>query len=328
MMRWSIVIITAVLLSVALVSPSDFYINFASRVLIYSIFALSLNLLVGYAGLLSLSHSAFFGISGYCVALLTVNYGWGSGTAIGIALLFTMVVGALFGALALRARGIGFLMITLALGQIVWGLALRWADLTGGENGIRGIKRTLPLGVNIDDAMSFYVLTCIVFLFVLYVMYLFVHSPFGASLRGTRDQPRKMSALSFDVWLIRWIAFIVASFFAGIAGILGLYLDRFISPNVLSLMWSAEGLLMVIVGGAGTLLGPVVGAAVVMIFKHIMSAYMDRWTTALGILFVAIVVFMPDGLVPGCKRLFHLTRSSLRLESAKRSTEARAEDAS
>lgn len=312
MNRWSFAIILAILLIVALASPGDFYTNFATRVLIYSIFALSLNLLVGYAGLMSLAHSAFFGISGYCVASLAVNHGWSTGAAIAMALLLTMMVGALFGALALRAKGIGFLMITLALGQIVWGLALRWADVTGGENGIRGIKRVLPFGVNVDSAMSFYVLTCVVFLIVCWIMSCFVSSPFGVSLCGTRDQPRKMSALGFNVWLIRWITFVVASLFAGIAGILNLYLDKFISPNVLSLLWSAEGLLMVIVGGAGTLFGPVVGAVLVLVFKHIMSAYVERWTAGLGILFVAIVLFMPDGLVPGCKRLVRLAFPSSR----------------
>jgi len=326
-MRWSI-IIAAILVAIALVSPSDFYTNFASRVLIYSIFALSLNLLVGYAGLMSLAHSAFFGISGYGLASLTVNYGMSIGMAIVMALLLTMMVGALFGALALRGKGIGFMMITLALGQIVWGIALRWAALTGGENGIGGIKRVAPFGFDVDNATNFYILTSIVFMAVFCVMGCFVRSPFGISLRGTRDQPRKMSALAFDVWLIQWITFIAASAFAGIAGILSLFLDRFISPNVLSLMWSAEGLLMVIVGGAGTLAGPVVGAALVLIFKHIMSAYVERWTTLLGLMFVVIVLLMPDGLVPGCKRLIRSMRSSRKADGAGLTPVASLEDRS
>ncbi len=302
MNRWFIVI-PAILVVVGVLSPGDFYLNFATRVLIYSIFALSLNLIVGYSGLLSLCHSAFFGIAGYCVAWLTVKQNWSGASAIPLALVVTAAVGALFGALALRAKGIGFLMITLALGQIVWGLAMRWTEVTNGENGIHGIKRAPIFGVPIDTSTRYYAITCIVFLVVIFAMHCLVRSPLGASLRGARDQPRRMSALAFNVRLIQWISFIAASFFAGVAGILALYLDRFISPDVLSLMWSAEGLLMVIVGGAGVLLGPVVGAAVVLVFTNVVSAYVDRWTAALGVLFVAIVLFMPDGLVPGCRRL-------------------------
>lgn len=311
-MNRSFIVIPAILLAVGALSPGDFYSNFATRVLIYSIFALSLNLLVGYAGLLSLCHSAFFGISGYCVAWLSVKQGWNAGAAVAAALLLTTMVGALFGVLALQARGIGFLMITLALGQIVWGLAIRWTEITGGENGIRGIKKISLFGLGIDTSARLYAMTCVVFLIVVLALYCFTRSPFGVSLRGTRDQPRRMSALGFDVWLIRWLTFIAASFFAAIAGVLAAYLDRFVSPGVLSLMWSAEGLLMVIVGGAGVLLGPVVGAAVVLIFTNIVSAFMDRWNTALGLLFVAIVLFMPEGLLPGCGRLIERFRASIR----------------
>ncbi|MCC6776104.1 MAG: branched-chain amino acid ABC transporter permease [Hyphomicrobiales bacterium] len=302
MNRWFI-ILPAALAAFAIVSPSDFHTNFGTRVLIYSIFALSLNILVGYAGLMSLCHSAFFGLAGYSVAWLSVFKGWSAPAAIATALLLTTAIGAVFGALALRAKGIGFLMITLALGQIAWGLAVRWSDVTGGENGIRGIKRAAPLGINIDAAISFYVLTSIVFLVVCFAMYAFTRSPFGASLCGTRDQPRRMSALGYDVGLIQWISFVLASFFAGISGVLGVFLDKFISPGVMSLTWSAEGLLMVIVGGASAFLGPVVGTALVLVFTHVVSSFVDRWTAALGVLFLTIVMFMPNGLVPGCRKL-------------------------
>lgn len=298
--RWY-ALLPAILAAVALASPGDFYTNFATRVLIMSIFALSLNLLVGYGGLLSLCHSAFFGIAGYAVAWLAVKQGWSAPAAIVAALLLVVVVGAGFGALALRAKGIGFLMITLALGQIVWGLAMRWVDVTGGDNGIRGLKRPL-LGIDASDAMSFYAITCVVFLAVCAAMHRLVQSPYGASLRGTRDQPRRMAALGFDVWLIRWSAFVLAAFLAGVAGVLDVYFHKFISPGVLSLVASAEGLLMVIVGGASVLLGPVVGAAVVLVFTQVVSAYTERWTAALGLLFLAIVLLMPDGIVPGCRR--------------------------
>jgi branched-chain amino acid transport system permease protein len=293
-----LIVVPGILLIVALASPGDFYINLASRILVYAIFALSLNLVVGYAGLLTLCHSAFFGISGYCVAWLSVEHGASAIAAIAIALLLATAVGALFGALALRAKGIGFLMITLALGQIVWGLAMRWTQVTGGENGIRGLKRPALFGLSIDTSISFYALACVIFIIVYLAMYCFTRSPFGASLQGARDQPRRVSALGFDIWQIRWITFPISSFFAAIAGVLGVYLDKFISPNVLSLMSSAEGLLMVIVGGAGVVFGPVVGAAVVLIFTHVMSASINRWTAALGGFFWPLFYLCPMGWCP------------------------------
>jgi len=291
--RW-LALIPIGLIAFALASPADFYLNFASRILIAAIFALSLNLLVGYGGLMSIGHSAFFGIAAYAVAWLSVKQGWSAPAAVIAALLACTAVAGIFALLALRAKGIGFLMITLALGQIVWGVAVRWVDLTGGDNGIRGIKRPRIAGIDIDSATAFYALTVVIFVIVCLAMWRIARSPFGASLQGTRDQPRRMSALGFDVWLIRWIA--------GVAGILDLYHHKFVSPEVVSLSASAQALLMVIVGGSSVLLGPVVGAVVVLLFSQIVGAYMDRWTAALGMMFLFIVLFMPEGLAPGLKK--------------------------
>ena len=125
-------------------------------------------------------------------------------------------------------------------------------------------------------------------------MALFVRSPFGASLRGTRDQPRRMTALGYNVWLIRFLAFVFSGFWAGVAGLLFIYYNQFISPQVVALTTSAEALLMVISGGSGTLLGPIVGAAIVVIMKNVVSAYIERWNLVLGVIFVLIISFMPE----------------------------------
>lgn len=313
-MNRTLALVGAIIVLFGFVSPGDFYTNFATRTLVAAIFALSLNLLVGYGGLISLGHSAFFGISAYCVAWLTVKQGWGHLSAIAMALTLSIAVAGAYGALALRARGIGFLMITLALGQITWGLANRWVAVTGGDNGITGITRPTPFGISLGGALSFYLLSAVVFLLVCFLMSRLVRSPFGASLRGTRDQPRRMSALGYDVWLIRWIAFVAAGLVAAIAGILDVYYHKFISPHALSLFESAMVLLMVIVGGSSTLLGPVLGAAIVLIFAQVASAYVERWTAALGILFLVIVIFMPEGILPG---LLQLWRNSRRTAAAK-----------
>lgn len=302
--RWFL-IVPAVLAGVGLLSPGDFYTNFATRILIAAVFALSLNVMVGYAGLMSLCHSAFFGVAAYAVAWLSVQHGFSPAAAICIALALSVAVAAVFGLLALRAAGIGFLMITLALGQIVWGLAMRWVDVTGGENGIRGLKRPASvLGLDISDATGYYILVSIVFAGVCLILHTFTRSPLGASLVGVRDQPRRMSALGFNVWMIRWLAFVLSGLLAGVAGVLEVYFHKFVSPEILSLHASAQGLLMVIVGGSAVLLGPVVGAVTVLLVAQVASLYVDRWTAVLGIMFVVIVLFMPQGLVPGLRRLW------------------------
>ncbi len=279
-----------------------YYVNIASQILLYAIFALGLNILVGYAGLVSLGHAGLFGVAAYVVAYLLVA-GHGHVLAITAALAASLVVTAGFAALSLRSTGITFIMITLALGEIIWGLAYRWISLTNGDNGITAPTRPAPFGIALGDARAFYVATLIIFFLVVAAVGIFVRSPFGAALRGTRDQPRRMSALGYHVWMIRFWAFMFSGLLSAIAGILFVYYNQFISPQALALTASAESLLMVISGGAGTLLGPVVGAALVVIVKNVVSAYVERWNFMLGAIFVAIVVFMPEGLVPGVVRL-------------------------
>ena len=279
-----------------------YYVNIASQILLYAIFALGLNVLVGYVGLVSLGHAGLFGIAAYIVAYLLAS-GHGHAFAIVAALVGSLSATACFAALSLRATGISFIMITLALGEIIWGLAYRWISLTNGDNGISVAARPSPFGLALGDARVFYGATLIVFLLAVAASAIFVRSPFGAALCGTRDQPRRMNALGYHVWLIRFWAFMFSGLLTSVAGILFVYYNEFISPQALALTASAEGLLMVISGGAGTLLGPIVGAALVVIVKNVVSAYVERWNFMLGAIFVAIVVFMPEGLVPGAVRL-------------------------
>ena len=184
--------------------------------------------------------------------------------------------------LSLRAPGLGFIMITLALGQIVWGVAYRANDLTGGDNGIRHPARPMPFGFDIRDAPSFYYFTLIVFAIALFFIWRFSRSPFGASLMGTRDQPRRMRMLGHNVWLIQLLTFVMAGFWGSVASILYVYYNLFLSPHAISLQQSAEILLMAILGGASTLTGPIVGAAIITLVKNVVSTYVERWNTLLG----------------------------------------------
>jgi branched-chain amino acid transport system permease protein len=208
-----------------------------------------------------------------------------------------------FALLALRGTGLGFVMITVALGQIVWGVAYRWISLTNGDNGISITGRPSPLGLALTTPSGFYWATLVVFIVAIGSMAMFVASPLGAAVRGTRDQPRRMTALGYHVWMIRFLAFLFSGFWSGVAGLLYLYYNQFVSPQAVALTASAEALLMVIAGGTGTLLGPIVGAGLVVVIKNVASAYIERWNFVLGAIFVAIVVFMPEGLVPGTRRL-------------------------
>jgi branched-chain amino acid transport system permease protein len=280
---------------------NTYYINVASQILLFAVFALALNVLVGYAGLVSLGHAGLFAIAGYTAALL-LQAGYGHLAANSAAMVVTLAASAIFAMLALRSTGIGFLMITLALGQIIWGIAYRWASLTNGDNGVNVTTRPAPFGLSLSNAPSFYFACLIVFLLALATMVLFVRSPFGASLRGTRDQARRMNALGYNVWLIRFLAILFSGFWTGISGLLFIYYNQFISPQVSALTASAEVLLMVISGGTATLLGPIAGAVIVVVMKNVVSAYIERWNLVLGVIFIVIITFMPEGLVPGTVR--------------------------
>jgi branched-chain amino acid transport system permease protein len=307
----------AILVTVPVWVGSTYYVNIASQILFYAIFALAVNVLAGYAGLVSLGHAGLFGIAAYAAAKLMTT-GYGHPVVIAGTLLVTVLAAAVFATLALRGTGLGFVMITVALGQIVWGVAYRWISLTNGDNGISISGRPSPFGLSLASPRGFYWATLVVFLIAVLSMAVFVASPFGASVRGTRDQPRRMNALGYHVWLIRFLAFLLSGFWTGVAGLLYLYYNQFVSPQAVALAASAEALLMVIAGGTATLLGPVTGAALVVIMKNVASAYIERWNFVLGAIFVAIVVFMPEGLVPGTARLARWVASRWRAARTRR----------
>ncbi len=288
-----------------------YYVNIASQILFYAIFALGVNVLAGYAGLVSLGHAGLFGIAAYAGARI-MNDGHGQLVVAAGALGLTLLVSAVFAVLALRGTGLGFVMITVALGQIVWGIAYRWISITNGDNGIAIRGRPSPMGLSLTSPASFYWATLVVFLLAVGSMAVFVASPFGASVRGTRDQPRRMNALGYHVWMIRFISFLFSGFWSGVAGLLYLYYNQFVSPQAVALTASAEALLMVIAGGTATLLGPIAGAALVVVVKNVASAYIERWNFVLGAIFVVIVVFMPEGLVPGTVRRWRRALAALR----------------
>ena len=281
----------------------EYYVNLGSQIMIAVIFATSLNLLVGYAGLTSLGHAAYLGLSAYIAGWLALHLGLGHATAAPLTLLATTAIGGVFGWIALRASGLSFLMLTLALSQVVWGVAYRWTAVTNGDNGLSGLTRPMPFGIDMENSSAYYWFVLSITVLVLVVVARLVDSPFGASLRGTRDQARRMSSLGYNVWAIRWCAFVGASFLGAVSGLLYVYFHKYVHPSVLSVTASAEVLLSVIAGGAGTLAGPAIGAVLVVLLKNYASGYVERWNMLLGAVFVFIVLVMPHGIVPGVRAL-------------------------
>jgi branched-chain amino acid transport system permease protein len=274
----------------------QYYLGLVTRMLIFALFAMSLDLLLGYAGLASLGHAAYFGIASYTIALLTIRAGISSALAFPAALVASAVLGALFAPLALRARGSYFLMITFALAQVVWSAAFGWRTLTSGDDGMPGVPRP-DFGFSVDDTQSFYYFALAVFGAAALLLALIVRSPFGRALKGIRESESRMQALGYDVWRHQFAAFVLAASFAGVAGALYAYLNRFVGPEYLSVIQSAEALIMVILGGAGTLIGPALGAALIVFLEDYVSSITEHWVMVLGIIYVLVTMFAPRGIV-------------------------------
>lgn len=287
---------TAALAALA-VAPSvlpSFYVHILILALVSAILAMSLDILMGYAGLPSLGQAAFFGAGAYTVGLLIVRMHVAWPLAVGVGLLVSVALGFLFGLLAVRAVDVYFMMITLALSQILWGIALRWGSVTGGYNGLPGIPRPFPA---VESIGHFYYLALAVTLAAGWLMYRLVHSPFGLTLQGIRESEARMQVLGYNVWLHKYLAFVISAGFAGVAGILSAVYNGFTSPVDLSLRTSAEAMLMVIMGGTGTLAGPMLGATIVVLLRNLLSVYVERWPMVLGAVFVLTVLFAPRGIL-------------------------------
>jgi branched-chain amino acid transport system permease protein len=276
---------------------STYPLTLLTQGLIYAVFAMSLDLLLGYTGLPSLGHAAYFGVAAYAVAISTTEYHAGFWLCLILALGAAILTSAVFGLVAIRAGGVYFLMITLALGMVVWGLAFRWVSLTKGDNGISGVPRPSLGPWSFADQTSFYYLALGTFLLALGLLLLIVRSPFGMSLRGIRESEGRMRSLGYNIWLHKYLAFILAAAFAGLAGVLWAYYNGFVSPVEVQLITSVETLLMVALGGPGTLVGPALGAGMIVFLKNFVSVYTKRWLLILGGVYICVILFTPRGIL-------------------------------
>lgn len=282
-----------------------YYVNLLTKTLIFAIFAMSLDLLIGYMDLPSLGHAAFFGLAAYTIGILSKN-ALGSfclNFTLGIAIAGSAAT--VFGLLTLRTRGAYFFMITLALAEVLSGVAFSWRSFTGGDDGIPGISRP-DLGFipwSLGNAINYFYFVLFFFVVVYILMHLIMHSPFGLTILGIRENELRMRVLGYNTWFHKYICFIISGLFAGLAGVLSLYFNGFVSPADLGVAVSAEGLLMVLLGGPGTLLGPVIGAGCIVFLKNILSTHTARWLLLLGLTYLLVVMFTPQGILGLMRRI-------------------------
>jgi branched-chain amino acid transport system permease protein len=290
--------VAAMALALVPLALTSYQLGLLTKTLIFALFAMSLNLVLGYAGLPSLGHAAYFGAGAYTVALLALRVMDNFWLNFGGGVLAAAATAALFGLLALRAQGSYLLMITLALAQVLWGIAFGWRSVTGGDDGLPGVPRPAAgLPWSLAGAVAFYYFTLGVFALAVGALWVIVRSPFGRALVGIRESERRMEVLGYNTWLHKYVAFVIAGTVAGVAGALFVYFNGFVSPVYLSVVYSATALIMVILGGAGTLLGPALGSAVIIFLENLISAYTERWLLILGLIYVALTLFAPDGLL-------------------------------
>lgn len=305
--RRLLLVLSVLVLAAAAAAPlvlAPYPLTLLSLVCIAAILASSVNVLVGEAGLLSLGHAGISASAGYAVA-------WGAVRdmdpliQVGLALVVTVVVSLVYGVMTMRTRGIVFLMITLALGMIVYGLAQKLPTLTGGQNGLTGVTRPAL----VTDAGPFYLFTLMCLVFTLLACGALHRSPFGLTLRGVRESEGRMASLGYRVARAKLLAMICSGLIAGLAGVLAAWQSQFVSPAVASFSRSAFATVMVIVGGAGTLVGPVIGAGVVVGVEHWLSSWVERWPTLLGVVLIVVVLFARGGVVGALEELVRRWRT-------------------
>ncbi|MBT2728994.1 branched-chain amino acid ABC transporter permease [Bacillus sp. ISL-75] len=277
---------------------SIYYVNILTEILILSVFAVSLNILVGQTGMVSLGHAAFFGAGAYATGLAAIKFSTNIFITIGIGLLFALLLALIIGLLATKAHGFYFLMLTLACSQIFYSIVYQWTTVTGGSNGLSGIS---PLDLFADIRLSnqvfvyYFILVGITIL--LFFLSRFLHSPLGSVFIGIKENEERMKSIGYNTALYKNISFLIAGTIGGLAGSFYVIFNGFISPT--DVYWTASGsvLIMVLIGGVGTLWGPVIGAAFIVILETIISSYTENWMMIIGATFILFVIFAPNGIV-------------------------------
>jgi branched-chain amino acid transport system permease protein len=286
--------VAAAVILVLLLQGNGFVSTLIEDALVYAIAAMALDFMAGYAGMISLAQAGFLGVGAYGVAIAE-NHFFSPWAAVGIALGVVLAAGLALGIVAVRTKGVSFVIITLALGQVLYGLAFQWTGLSEGDNGITLASLPSVGPVDLNDPLTLKMAVLVVFAVTALVLLLLVHSPFGLSLRGVRSNEARLAALGYRTGLHRYLAWVIAVFFAGVAGVLYIFVNSLISPTTMA--FSADGFLvvMVVLGGLGSIWGPALGALVIVLFQQELSTYVSRWQTVMGLTLIAVVVLSPGG---------------------------------
>jgi branched-chain amino acid transport system permease protein len=274
-----------------------------SEIFIFAIFAMSLDLLLGFTGLMSLGHAAFFGLGAYAVAVLGTQFGVNAWLGVAAGIVVAGCGAALIGFFCVRTGGIPFLMLTLAFSQLVFSVALKWRDVTGGSDGIAIAERPSFLGYDLSHSLVMYFMALSFFALTYLGLRRLLNAPLGHAFVGIRENEQRMMAIGYPTRAYKLISFTIAGAFAGLAGGLYAIFNGFISAD--AVYWTASGdiLIMTMLGGAGTLIGPALGAAIVLLMKNVVSSYSEHWLAIIGITFICCVMFFPGGLCGTLQRL-------------------------
>ncbi len=289
-------IVVAFLLVAGLMCPvvlPTYYVRLFTLALIWAVFAMSLDLILGKGGIVSLGHAVFFGICAYTAGLAALHLTSSLALQIGVALFVCVFAALVLGSLLLRSRGVYFMMLTIAFSEVFRAIAHSWRSFTGGGDGLANIPR--PAWTT--SVETFYYVAFLVFIAVFVFLRFYIKSRMGISLQGIRESEKRMTSLGYNVQKLRLLSFMVAGGIGGLAGILYVYFNGYASPEYFSVDTSAQAITMIIFGGAGTLIGPVIGAFFVVFVRNILSTVTERWTMIIGLVFVIMVICAPSGVV-------------------------------
>ncbi len=296
---WSIVAVLALLAPQAL---GVFSTSLLTQIAIFGLFALGVDLLIGHSGLVPMGHAAFFAMAAYTTAILEVWHGAPFLPAAAAGVAGAVLLAAFFG-VAVRTRGVYFILVTLAMGHVVWGVLMRWTTVSGGENGIGNIPPPAIGPLRFESLSAYYYLALVVVVLCTLAYRLVVHSPFGLALRGIRESESRMRALGYRTRAHTFAAFVLSGLMAGIAGVLYVHWNRFVSPATANFIISAEVVLMVCIGGSRTILGAFIGSAIILAIRSVLSGYTKQWMIVMGTIFIVTVLWAPDGVVGLGRRL-------------------------
>ncbi|MGH7262777.1 MAG: branched-chain amino acid ABC transporter permease [Candidatus Rokuibacteriota bacterium] len=276
----------------------------ASLIWIFAIFGLGLNLLLGYTGLLSFGQATFFGSAGYVSGYLLKHYGIDVFTALAIGVLVGAVSAAMVGYLCVQRSGLYFIMLTFALNQMFYFIAYQWTTVTGGEDGMPGIPRPLVLGMDVREPLPYYVFVVALFLVSLWMMKRIVDSPLGTILQAIRENEVRAQAVGYDVARLKLLAFVIGGAFSGLAGVLYAMLFGIVPLEAIGFVFSGDVVFATLIGGSGSLYGPIIGSFVFIWLSESVSVVWARWPLLLGVAFVIVVIFFRGGCVEAWARFW------------------------